>query len=203
MRHFEKKSSRIRILDNNASLFIERVLLQCQVNTKLEEIVAMSDFYKFLAEYQVTHIRHDHPPLYTVDDVKRLVPDLPGEKTKNLFLRDKPGKRHFLVVVKAEKQVDLKGLQEFIGCAKLSFGSAERLKKYLGITPGAVSIFAIYNDRKQAVEVYVDQELWSSDAFQFHPLVNTSTLTISKKALLRFIDAVGHPVQIIDVPEKR
>ena len=73
----------------------------------------MTDVYQFLASCHVEYERHDHPPVYTVADVERLVPPLPAAKTKNLFLRDKKGKRHFLVVVPAKKQVDIKAALEF------------------------------------------------------------------------------------------
>jgi hypothetical protein len=86
-------------------------------------------FYKFLAEHAIVYERCDHPPVYTVEEAARLVPPLPGAKTKNLFLRDKPGRRHFRVCVPAAKQVDLKGLSAVIGASRLSFGSADRLMR--------------------------------------------------------------------------
>jgi Ala-tRNA(Pro) deacylase len=106
----------------------------------------MTDIYQFLNDNEIEFERFDHPPVYTVNDVKRLASDLPGVKTKNLFLRDKKGQRHFLVSVPAEKRVDLKRLAEALESTKLSFGSPDRLKKYLGIDPGAVSLLAIVND---------------------------------------------------------
>ena len=135
--------------------------------------------------------RHDHPPVYTVEDVNRHVPPLPAAKTKNLFLRDNKGKRHFLVVVRAEKRVDLKALPGLLESSRLRFGSADRLKKYFGVDPGSVSLFAVVNDQDNAVEVIMDNALWESEAFQFHPLVNTSTLVISRDNMQRFLDKVG------------
>jgi Ala-tRNA(Pro) deacylase len=152
----------------------------------------MAELYGFLKENDIEYERHDHPPVYTVEDVERLVPVLPAARTKNLFFRDKKGRRHFLVVVPAEKRVDIKALPDAIGSSRLSFGSADRLKKYLGVDPGSVSIFAIVNDSDRAVEVIIDEALWVSEAFQFHPLVNTSTLVISRENLSRFIDLTGH-----------
>ena len=46
----------------------------------------------------------------TVEESERLVPPLPGAKTKNLFLRDKKGARHFLVTVPHDLAVDLDAL---------------------------------------------------------------------------------------------
>jgi Ala-tRNA(Pro) deacylase len=121
----------------------------------------MTDVYQFLVDNQVEYERHDHPPVYTVADVERLVPPLPAAKTKNLFLRDKKGKRHFLVVVPAQKRVDIKALGAVIGAGRLSFGSAERLKRYLGVDPGSVTILAIIRDPDHAVEVFFDEILWA------------------------------------------
>ncbi len=41
---------------------------------------------------------------------------------------------------------------------------------------------------------------WEADAFQYHPLVNTSTLTIKQDALKRFLEKEGHTYRIIEVP---
>jgi Ala-tRNA(Pro) deacylase len=160
----------------------------------------MYDFYKFLEKNHIEYERHDHPPVYTVEEAARLVPSLPGAKTKNLFLRDKKGQRHFLVIVAAEKRVDIKALPQVVGSNRLSFGSADRLNKYLGVEPGSVSLFAIFNDPRQAVELIVDEDLWEAEAFQFHPLVNTSTLVISRENLRRFITKTGHEVRVLKVP---
>ena len=37
----------------------------------------MSDIYKFLEDHNIEYERHDHAPVYTVDDVNRLVPPPP------------------------------------------------------------------------------------------------------------------------------
>ena len=160
----------------------------------------MTDIYKFLEDHQVEYEGHDHPPVYTVEDVNRLVPPLPAAKTKNLFFRDGKGKRHFLVVVQGHKRIDIKALSNALESGKLRFGSPDRLKKYLGVDPGSVTILALVNDSQKAVEVVMDKALWASDAFQFHPLVNTSTLVISRRQLKRFLNKTGHLVQILDVP---
>ena len=162
----------------------------------------MTDIYQYLDDHDIRYERHDHPPVFTVEDVNRLVPPLPAAKTKNLFLRDGKGKRHFLVIVGAEKSVDLKALKGVLETSRLSFGSPDRLMKYLGITPGSVSVFAIVNDTDKAVEVVLDESLWKSDAFQFHPLINTSTLVISQDNLGRFLEATGHEVRIFEVPAR-
>jgi len=162
----------------------------------------MEAFFQFLEANQIAYTRHDHPAVYTVEEADRLVPDLSAAKTKNLFLRDDKGKRHFLVVVPGHKAVDLKQLKDRMGIKRISFGSPERMKKHLGIEPGAVSILALYHDKTHAVELFMDQELWEAESFQCHPLVNTATLEITRESLTRFLEITGHEMKIIDVPAR-
>jgi Ala-tRNA(Pro) deacylase len=160
----------------------------------------MIDLYRFLKDHHIAYERHDHPAVFTVEDVRRLVPPLPAAETKNLFLRDQKGARHFLVIVPAAKRVAIKTLHAVIGSGRLSFGSAGRLKKYLGVDPGAVTLLALINDRDHEVELIIDEELWKQEAFQFNPLVNTSTLVISRNNLKRFLDLTGHKAKLLAVP---
>jgi Ala-tRNA(Pro) deacylase len=55
------------------------------------------DLELFLRTHGIQPDRHEHPAVMTVEASERLVPKLPGAKTKNLFLRDKKGRRHFLL----------------------------------------------------------------------------------------------------------
>lgn len=160
----------------------------------------MPDLYQILAEHRIKYQRYVHPAVYTVEDVKRLVPPLPAAKTKNLFLRDHKGRRHFLVIVPADKRIDIKALHGAIGSSRLSFGSAKRLEKYLGVDPGSVSVFALINDRDYRVELIMDESLWEQETFQFHPLVNTATLVVSRTYLKRFLAFTGHDVNTLVVP---
>ena len=168
-----------------------------------ESGIELSEFYRFLAENGIEYERHDHPAVYTVEEAGRLVPDLPAAKTKNLFLRDKKGQRHFLVIVPADKRIDIKALPAVVGSNRLSFGSAQRLKKYLCVEPGAVTLFAIFNDPECKVELIIDESLWQAEAFQFHPLVNTSTLVVSRDNLVRFIALSGHELILLNIPSQK
>lgn len=162
----------------------------------------MPDIFQFLTNHGIEYQRFDHPPVYTVEDVHRLTPDLPGAKTKNLFICEDKKKRHFLVVVPADKRVDLKALPEALQSRRIRFGSPDRLMNYLGIEPGSVSLLAILHDiERHAVEVVIDEQLWQSEAFQFHPLINTITLTIDRDGIERFLTATGHEFKVAQIPE--
>src|SRR5438128_9620416 len=157
----------------------------------------------FLLEHQIQAQRYEHPPVMTVEESERLVPKLPGAKTKNLFLRDKKGSRHFLVTVPHDLAVDLAGLGGALGVGRLGFASPERLAKHLGITPGSVSLLALVNDGAAAVEFVIDRALWMAPAVQAHPLVNDATMVLAHADLERFLAATGHTPRIVDVPAAR
>ena len=161
------------------------------------------DIEAFLHERGIFAQRHEHVPVMTVEESERLVPRLPGAKTKNLFLRDKRGLRHFLVTVPHDLAVDLNALATAIGAGRLGFASPERLLKYLGITPGSVSLLALCNDTAHAVEFVIDRALWAAPAVQAHPLINSATMVLSHADLGRFIAATGHEPLIVDVPPAR
>ncbi len=144
----------------------------------------------------------DHPAAYTVEDMERLgiFGSGDGLGCKNLFLRDGSGKNHFLVVVREDKQVDLKALRHQLGCSRLSFGSPERLMKYLGLTPGAVSPLGVLNDQDRAVVVAFDRDLVGQPRLGFHPNDNTATAWISYGDLMKVLEDHGNQVRLLDLP---
>ena len=157
----------------------------------------------FLREHGINAPRHAHPPVMTVEESERLVPKLPGSKTKNLFLRDKKGARHFLVTAPHDLAVDLGALGATLDAGRLGFASPERLARHLGITPGSVSLLALVNDAETAVEFVIDRALWNAAAVHAHPLSNDATMVIDHTDLERFLAATGHAPRVIDVPGTR
>jgi len=132
-----------------------------------------------------------HEPLRTVNDAKRLRVNLPGAHTKNLFLRNKKG-RMWLLTCLEDRDLNLKSLAQSIGAKQLSFASSTRLMHYLGIVPGAVSPFAVINDKTAAVTVVLDSELRDRSPLNIHPLDNTLTTTISCSDTLAFLNHIEH-----------
>ncbi|MGQ0677419.1 MAG: prolyl-tRNA synthetase associated domain-containing protein [Rhodospirillales bacterium] len=147
----------------------------------------------------IAYKTHEHPPLFTVEESKRLRGDLPGGHCKNLFLRDK--KRNlFLLVALEDRPVDLKSLRRVLGAAgNLSFGQADLLMEALGVEPGAVTPFALINDAARRVAVFLDQAMLAHDPLNFHPLSNAMTTAVSPKDLVRFIEPCGHAPKTVDL----
>ncbi|AQR68498.1 aminoacyl-tRNA deacylase [Janthinobacterium sp. LM6] len=142
----------------------------------------------------------EHPAVHTIDEALIHVPAMPGLMVKNLFVRDAKGRRHFLVIVPFDKRIDLAALGRLLPVSKLSMATPERLLQHLGITPGAVSLFALLHDIAQAVELVLDQAVWEADHIQAHPLRNTATVALSHATLVRFLAHTGHVPRIMSVP---
>ena len=159
----------------------------------------MEDIYSFLESNNIAYESHDHKAVFTVEESKKYSPELDGTSTKNLFLRDKKGTRHFLITLPEDKNVDLKELSYKLDSSRLSFASPERLKKYLGIEPGSVSLLALANDEMKNVEAYIDKEIWNGESILCHPLVNTSTLVINIRDMEKFLNITGHGTNLIDI----
>ncbi len=52
-----------------------------------------------LKALDIAFTRVGHPPVYTVEEARFHWRDLEGTHCKNLFLRNKKGNRHFLVIL--------------------------------------------------------------------------------------------------------
>jgi Ala-tRNA(Pro) deacylase len=150
-----------------------------------------------LQELGIAAESFEHPPVFTVEEAKALRGTLNGIHIKNLFLRNKKGVM-WLVTCQEDREIDLKALGERIGAGRLSFGSAERLMKYLGVLPGAVTPFGVLNDRQGKVAVVLDSALPGQDPVNCHPLVNTMTTALSGRDLVRFLESTGHSPQLLD-----
>jgi Ala-tRNA(Pro) deacylase len=154
----------------------------------------------FLAQHGIGYVRHDHPPVFTCEEEKVNVPESGAVRTKNLFMRDRRGRRHLLLVTTCAKSVSIDRFAEVSGADRLSFASAERLQKYLGVEPGAVTVLGLVNDAQHAVEVYIDADVWNAPTLHAHPLRNDATLVLTHDALVRFLTATGHRHQVVSLP---
>lgn len=157
------------------------------------------EVYAYLGTLDVPFERHEHPPVVTVEEAERYWTGIDATHSKNLFLRNQKGDRHYLVIVMHSKRVDLRAVAAQIGDGKLSFASPERMMTYLGVTPGSVSPFGLINDRNHHVRVFIDRDLQSAALLSFHPNVNTVTVTISTAGFERYLAARANAVRYIDV----
>lgn len=152
--------------------------------------------YEVLEKLEIPFEEYRHGAVFTCEEAAKL-PPIPGIATKNLFLRDRKGQRHFLVTAAVDTEVSLKLLAERLGTTGLSLASPERLLKHLGITPGAVSPLALVHDQPREVTFVLDEKVLSAEQISCHPGVNTATIVISTKDLQLFLSRLGYALNLL------
>jgi len=162
----------------------------------------MPDLFAVLTDLDIPYERYEHSAVFTCEEAAAAVPDSDAVQTKNIFLRDKRGRRHLLLVTSCEKAVDIKKFADQADADHLSFASPERLQKYLGVAPGSVTVLGLVNDTDRAVEVYIDADVWRTPRWRCHPLVNTATLVLSRSDIERFFAHTGHTPRVITLESR-
>ena len=158
----------------------------------------MNNIYQILENLGIEFRKYDHPAVFTVNEAAGYDVDQKAAKTKNIFLRNKKGDRFYLVIVEANKRLDLKKLAESLVEGKFSFATADKLEEYLGLTPGSVSPFGLINDGDKRVRVLVDKDLLERETVGFHPNINTATLVIKTKDFAKFLEWTGNKIDYYD-----
>jgi Ala-tRNA(Pro) deacylase len=159
----------------------------------------VSDIYQILHKLNIEYRKYDHPAVYTVEEAEKLHLGIKGVHCKSLFLRNKKGDRHYLVIIKANKKADFKRIGTLLDEDHLSFASAERLQKYLGVIPGSVSPLGLINDVEKKIVVIVDSDLLKYDKIDLHANVNTATIVISVNDFKKFLKWSGHQVLFFSI----
>lgn len=157
----------------------------------------MQKIYDTLAELNIPFTEKTHPPVYTSVEAAEHYVGMPGARAKNLFLRNRKGTQHYLVVITDTKTVDLKELAKLLGESQLGFASPERLHKYLQVKPGSVSPLGLVFDTETHVHVVVDADVMNHELVNFHPNDNVHTLTFSTADFKKYLAHTGQPLQII------
>lgn len=170
------------------------------MNDSIVGLWGSQQLYDYFAAELITYDRLDHPPVFTAEEAERLVPKARGAHAKNLLVEDRKDGRLFMLTVPFGVRVDLSATAAALGTGKLRFASAETMQAVLGVTPGAVSMLALVNDKEGRVTLVLDQSLSIADAVQCHPLVNTATLVIDRDNLERFLSAIQHVPKVLPVP---
>lgn len=159
------------------------------------------DLLKFFDELNIDVKTYEHEPVFTVAESQSLRDGMPGGHTKNLFLKDKKG-RYFLLTVLEDAQIDLKSVHQKIGAqGRVSLGKPDALMEFLGVVPGAVTAFGVFNDTENNVTLILDQKLMAHEVINGHPLRNDATTAIAAADLTKFIEATGHDLHILALDE--
>lgn len=143
---------------------------------------------------------HEHAPVFTVEEAKRVHDGIAGGHCKNLFCKDEKGAL-WLIVALEDSVINLKAAPAKIGSKRLTFGKPDLLMEILGVEPGSVTPFGLINDRDVRTNVILDERMMAEEKLNFHPLQNAATTTIAAADLISFIRSCGHDPRIVAVSD--
>ena len=154
--------------------------------------------YDLLDSLGIEYLRTDHGYADTMEACNEIDKVLDVLICKNLFLCNRQKTKFYLLMMPGDKPFKTKELSSQINSARLSFASAEAMEEYLDILPGSVSVMGLMNDKKNAVNLLVDEDVLKGEYVGCHPCVNTSSLKIKTTDVFdKFLKAVGHTATVV------
>ena len=152
---------------------------------------------KLFQQQSISFDIYDHDALYTVEESIKIMGKIEGAHTKNLFLKNKKN-QFFLISCLQTTKIDLKKLQKKINIGNISFAKDKYLRSLLGVEPGAVNPFGLLNDVNNEINFFLDIKIAYSKKVNFHPLVNTSTVTLNTNDFIKFMKINNKLVNIFN-----
>ena len=140
---------------------------------------------------------YTHEPLSTVEESIKYRGEIEGAHSKNLFFKNKKN-QFFLFSCVENTYINLKKITKSLALGNISFANEEYLFLYLGVKPGAVTPFGLLNDIENKVTLYFDSNFLKNQIVNFHPLTNTSTISMKTKDFVDFLIEKKKKVNIYD-----
>lgn len=149
--------------------------------------------YDLLDRLGIEYESMDHPAVATMEDCRMVDERLHALICKNLFLCDRRRERYFLLMLPGKKKFRTAEVSALAGSGRLSFAPKEDMHRMLDLSPGAVSVLGLMNDREKRVSLLMDEEICKGEFLGCHPCVNTTSLRFAVRDLLeRVLPAIGH-----------
>ena len=157
--------------------------------------------YDLLDSLSISYDRVDHQAMMTIAQCEEVDKSLGISICKNLFLCNQQKTKFYLLLMPGMKKFVTKEVCKLIPSPRLSFANETYMEELLNITPGSVSVMGLMNDKENRVKLLIDREVAEAEYLGCHPCINTSSLKMKTTDVLeRFLPAVGHEYQILDIP---
>lgn len=154
--------------------------------------------YDLLDSLGMEYCRIDHAPAMTMEVCRGIDEVLEAVICKNLFLCNRQKTRFYLLMIPGDKVFHTRELSAQIGSARLSFGEPQYMEEFLDITPGAVSVMGLMNDKDSRVQLLVDEDVLKGEFLGCHPCVNTSSLKLRTRDVFGpYLGAVRHDMKVV------
>lgn len=154
------------------------------------------EVYKLLEQLNIPFKRMDHEPMATIEACQGVDKILGIHMCKNLFLCNSQKTVFYLLMMPGEKKFKTKEVSKQIGSARLSFAPEKFMEEYLHISPGAVSVMGLMNDKDNHVNLLIDEDVLKEEFLGCHPCVNTASLRLKTSDVIeKFLPFTAHEYQ--------
>ena len=157
--------------------------------------------YDFLDSLGIDYQRVDHEEAMTMEVCAAIDETLEATICKNLLLCNRQATAFYLLMLPGDKVFKTSVLSKQIGSSRLSFASAEAMEQFLDITPGSLSVLGLMNDKDNAVQLLIDEDVLQGEYIGCHPCINTSSLRLRTEDVIgKLLPAMGHGYQTVRLP---
>ena len=156
--------------------------------------------YELLDKLEIDFYRTDHPdtPATTMEVCAQVDAILDIHICKNLFLCNRQQTDFYLLIMPGDKIFKTKELSHQLGVSRLSFADGEHMERYLGVSPGSVTVLGLMNDGEKRVRLIIDEDVLKEAWFGCHPCRNTSSVKFRTRDLTaKLLPALGHEPTVV------
>ena len=137
----------------------------------------------YLDKHKAEYEELVHKTVYTAYDAAQTLKKDLKEVAKNLLIQ--ADKTYALVVVPADKRIDLKKLKKALGAKKVSLPKEDVIVKVLKIKPGVISSFG----KLHKVETWIDQAMLGTKKVVFSTGSATNSVLMKVKDFVQLEEA--------------
>ena len=137
----------------------------------------------YLDKHKAEYEELAHKTVYTAYDAAQTLKKDLKEVAKNLLIQ--ADKTYALVVVPADKRIDLKKLKKALGAKKVSIPKEDVIVKVLKIKPGVISSFG----KLHKVETWIDQAMLGTKKVVFSTGSATNSVLMKVKDFVQLEEA--------------
>ena len=154
--------------------------------------------YALLDALGIVYDRVDHEPLFTIDACAEVDRVFGTTICKNLFLTNSNRSAYYLLLMPGNKPFRTKDVSAQIGSTRLSFAPEDKMREFLRLTPGSVTVLGLQFDTDCRVQLLIDEDVTREPFFACHPCINTSSIRFSTADLTeKLLPALRHAPRFV------
>ncbi len=146
--------------------------------------------FKILEESNVPYKRSEHEAVRTSEEAAKIRGVELKTGVKAMLLKTEEGK-YIMVLLEADKRVDLKKIAEMENTKKLSFAKMDEVTLETGCQPGGVPPFGhTKNSEPNRIKTYLDKNILENEQVNFNAGDNTISVSMRGKDLDKVVNYI-------------